>query len=223
MKCPSLKLPHHQNCDRGQTGGTRHSHLSWLQQKYLAFANVLETSDHGHTLLGPFQKGLARGPCKRGAPKQKLHGKSNSALVDYFWMWIFTKSPGWGTWDSTSWCFLFSNRPLNIQKKFFSLEIGVKNPCPDDNYISLHLCSGLQFARVHNAWFYFISTPALWARQGQYYSCLQIRKPALSLPGFFPSASQEEHLEQEVSRCDQGPLGTNPQACDCAGSGTSWP
>ena len=72
----------------------------------------------------------------------------------------------------------------------------------------------LQFARVHNAWFYFITTPALGARQGRFYSCLQIRKLALSLPGFFPSASQEEPLQQEVFRCDQGPPGTSPRAWD---------
>lgn len=50
---------------------------------------------------------------------------------------------------------VFSNRPL---KNFF-LEIGIKNTCPNDNYISLHLCNDLQFASVRNDLFHIHSSP----------------------------------------------------------------
>lgn len=62
----------------------------------------------------------------------------------------------------------------------------------------------------HGALFYFHSTPALCARQGQYCSCLQIGKHALSQMGLFASASQEGRLQQEACRCEQRPLGTIP-------------
>lgn len=59
---------------------------------------------------------------------------------------------------------------------------------------------------------YFIFTPSLWATQGQWYSYWQVRQQALSLPGFFPSPLRRSMYGRKQLTCEQGLLGTNPEA-----------
>lgn len=69
---------------------------------------------------------------------------------------------------------------------------------------------------------YFIFTPSLRATQGQWYSCWQIRQQALSLPGFFPSPLRRSVYGRKQLTCEQGLLGTNPEAVSVL-DGTGWP